>query len=64
MVSMDSRRLRKLDLQVQGHLGLKVWWHRPLIWDTPSTGDHIRTLEQGSLALVPLPVYCVRLRNC
>lgn len=48
---MDSRRLRQADLQVQGHLGLKVWWHMPLIWATPSAGDHIRTLEEGRLSL-------------
>ena len=32
-------------------LGLKVWWHTPLIWATPSAGDHIRTLEEGRLSL-------------
>jgi hypothetical protein len=32
------------------HLGLKVWWNTPLIWATPSAGDNIRTLEEGSLA--------------
>ena len=62
---MDSRRL---NLQVQGHLGLKVWWNTPLIWATPSAGDNIRTLEEGSLALAlalaPLPACCVRLSNC
>jgi hypothetical protein len=36
---MNSRRLRQGDLQVQGHLGLKVWWHTPLIWATPSAED-------------------------
>ena len=35
------------DLWVQGHLGLKVWWHTPLIWVTPSAGDYLRTLEEG-----------------
>jgi hypothetical protein len=49
---MDSRRL---NLRVQGHLGLKVWWNTPLIWATHSAGDNIRTLEEGSLALAPLP---------
>ena len=49
---MDSRRL---NLRVQGHLGLKVWWHTPLIWATFYAGDHIRTLEEGSLALAPSP---------
>jgi hypothetical protein len=44
---MDSRRL---NLRVQGYLGLKVWWHTPLILPTPSAGDHIRTLEEGSLS--------------
>jgi hypothetical protein len=58
---MDSRILY---LRVQGHLGLKVWWSRPLIWATPSAGDHIRTLEEGSLALAPSPTCCVRLSNC
>jgi hypothetical protein len=36
---MDSRRLRLGDLRVQGHLGLKAWWHTPLIWATPSAGN-------------------------
>jgi hypothetical protein len=38
----------------------------PLIWATPSAGDNIRTLEEGSLALVlaPSPACCVRLSNC
>jgi hypothetical protein len=36
---MDSRKLRQGDLRVQGHLGLKVWCHTPLIWATPSAGD-------------------------
>jgi hypothetical protein len=36
---MDSRRLRQGDLRVQDHLGLKAWWHTPLIWATPSAGD-------------------------
>ena len=61
---MDSRRLRQGDLRVQGHLGLKVWWNTPLIWATLSAGDNIRTLEDGSLALAPLPACCVRLSNC
>lgn len=63
---MDSRRLRQGDLPVQGHLGLKVWWNTPLIWATPSAGDNIRTLEEGSLALAlaPSPACCVRLSNC
>ena len=61
---MDSRRLRQGDLRVQGHLGLKVWWHTPLIWATPSSGYHIRTLEEGSLALALLPACRVGLSNC
>jgi hypothetical protein len=61
---MDSRRLRQGGLRVQGHLGLKVWWHTPLIWATPSAGDHIRTLEEGSHALTPLPACHVGLSNC
>ena len=63
---MDSRRLKQGDLRVQGHLGLKVWWNTPLIWATPSAGDNIRTLEEGSLAraLAPSPACCVRLSNC
>ena len=61
MVAMDSRRL---NLQIQGHPGLKVWWNTTLIWATPSAGDNIRTLEKGSLALAPLPAFCVRLGNC
>jgi hypothetical protein len=35
----------------------------PLIWATPSAGDNTRTLEEGSLALAPLPACCVRLSN-
>jgi hypothetical protein len=58
---MDSRRL---NLRVQGHLRLKVWWNTPLIWATPSAGDHIRTLEEGSLILAPLPACSVGLSNC
>jgi hypothetical protein len=46
------------------HLGLKVWWNTPLIWATPSSGDNIRTLEEGSLVLAPSPACCVRLSNC
>ena len=61
---MDSRRLRQGDLRVQGHLGLKAWWHTPLIWATPSAGDNIRTLEEGSLALVPSLACPVGLSNC
>jgi hypothetical protein len=43
-----------------------VWWNTPLIWATPSAGDNIRTLEEGSraLALAPSPACCVRLSNC
>jgi hypothetical protein len=58
---MDSRRLRQV---VQGHLGLKVWWDTPFIWATPSARDHIRTLEEGSLALAPSPACHVGLSNC
>jgi hypothetical protein len=47
---MDSRRL---NLQVQGHPGLKVWWNTRLIWATPSAGDNIRTLEEGSKSETP-----------
>ena len=42
----------------------------PLIWATPSAGDNIRTLEEGSLALAlalalaPSPACRVRLSNC
>jgi hypothetical protein len=38
----------------------------PLIWATPSAGDNIRTLEEGSLALAlaPSPACCMRLSNC
>jgi hypothetical protein len=46
------------------HLGLKVWWITPLIWAMPSAGDNIRTLEEGSLTLAPLPACHVRLSNC
>jgi hypothetical protein len=48
------------------YLGLKVWWNTPLIWATPSPGDNIRTLEEGSLAiaLAPSPACCVSLSNC
>ena len=31
---------------------------------TPSAGDHIKTLEEGSLALAPSPACCVGLSNC
>jgi hypothetical protein len=58
---MDSRRL---NLRAQGHLGLKVWWNISLIWATPSAGDHIRTVEEGSLAFAPSPACCVGLSNC
>jgi hypothetical protein len=61
---MDSRRLRQGDLRVQGHLGLKVWCHTPTIWAKPSAGDHIRTLEEGSLTLALLPACHVGLSNC
>jgi hypothetical protein len=61
---MDSRRLRQGDLRIQGHLGLKVWWHTPLIWATLSAGDYMRTLEEGSLTLTLSPVCCVGLSNC
>jgi hypothetical protein len=57
---MDSRRL---NLRVQGRLGLNVWWNTPLILATPA-GDNIRTFEEGSLALAPSPACCVRLSNC
>jgi hypothetical protein len=36
----------------------------PLIWATPSAGNNIRTLEEGSLALAPLSACCMRLSNC
>ena len=76
---MDSRRLKSPSLRSSGikdvvehifnlgytfHLGLKVWWNTPLIWATPSAGDNIRTLEEGSLVLAPSPACCVRLSNC
>ena len=38
IVAMNYRRLSQGDLWVRGHLGLKVWWHTPLIWATPSAG--------------------------
>ena len=60
---LGDRSLR-LKLPVQGHLGLKMWWNTPLIWATPSAGDNITTLEEGSLALAPLPTCCVGLSNC
>jgi hypothetical protein len=75
-VAMDSRRLNlrvkehTFNLGYAFHLGLKVWWNTPLIWATPSAGDNIRTLEEGSLALAlalalaPSPACCVRLSNC
>jgi hypothetical protein len=44
--------------------GIKVWWNTPLIWATPSAGDHIRTLEEGSLMLAPSPACRVGLSNC
>ena len=56
-MAMDSRRLNlrvkehTFNLGYAFHLGLKVWWNTPLIWATPSAGDNIRTLEEGSLAL-------------
>jgi hypothetical protein len=49
---MNFRRLGQGDLQVQGHLGLKVWWHAPLIWAIPSAGDlhnHIGRRKIASL---------------
>jgi hypothetical protein len=52
---MDSRRL---NLQVQGHPGLKVWWNTPLIWAIPSARDNIRTLEEGTLAPLPACLLC------
>jgi hypothetical protein len=58
---MDSRGL---NLQVQGHPGLKVWWNTPLVWATPSAGDNITTLEEGSLSLAPSPACHVGLSNC
>ena len=74
---MNSRRL---NLRVQGHpglkvwytfnlgyifhLGLKMWWNTPLIWAIPSVGDNIRTLEEGSLTLTPSPACRVGLSNC
>ena len=58
---MDSQRL---NLRIQGRLGLKVWWNTALIWATPSAGAHIRTLEEGSLALAPSTACHVGLRNC
>ena len=39
-----------------------MWWNTPLIWATPSAGDNIRTLEEGSLALAPSPACHVGLR--
>jgi hypothetical protein len=57
ILARDSRSLRQGDLQVQGHLGLKVW-------NTPSTGDHIRILEEESLSLALLPACHVVLSNC
>jgi hypothetical protein len=51
------------NLGYTSHLGLKVWWDTPLIWTTPSAGDNIRTLEEGSIALAP-SACCVRLSNC
>jgi hypothetical protein len=35
---LGDRSLR-LNLRVQGHLGLMVWWNTPLIWATPFTWD-------------------------
>jgi hypothetical protein len=58
---MDSRRV---NLRVQDHLVLKVWWNTTLIWATTSAGDNIRILEDGNLALASLPAYPVGLSNC
>jgi hypothetical protein len=49
---MDSRRL---NLRVQGYLGLKVWWNTPLIWATPSAGVNIRTIGPIIRTLAPSP---------
>jgi hypothetical protein len=35
-----NSRLRQGDLRVQDHLGLKAWWHIPLIWATPAGDLH------------------------
>jgi hypothetical protein len=51
---MDSRKIRQGDLQVQGHLEPSI----------PSAGNHIRTLEEGSLALTPLLACHVGQSNC
>ena len=46
---IESPSLRNtFNLGYTFHLGLKVWWNTPLIWATPSAGDNIRTLEEGS----------------
>jgi hypothetical protein len=44
--------------------GIKGVVEHTLIWATSSAGDNIRTLEEGSLALAPLPACCVKLSNC
>jgi hypothetical protein len=36
--SLGDKSLR-LNLRVQGHLGLKVWWNTTFIWDTPFIWD-------------------------
>jgi hypothetical protein len=60
---MNSRRSRQGDLQIQGHLGLKVWWHAPLIWTTPSAGDLHKDIGRRK-TLSPLPACLVGLSNC
>jgi hypothetical protein len=60
---MNSRRLRQGDLQVQGHLGLKVWRHTPLIWATPSVGDLPKDIGRRK-TLSSSPACLVGLSNC
>jgi hypothetical protein len=57
IVTTDSRRLRQGDLGIQCHLGLRTWWHTPLIWATPSPGYLFKDI--GSLKIYSLSLLCL-----
>jgi hypothetical protein len=55
---MNPRRLRRGDLQVQGHLGQSKSqiqeWNIPLTWVIPSARDLYKDIERRKICSFPL----------
>jgi hypothetical protein len=59
--TFNPRRPKQGDLWVQGKVSLEqyksqiqLWWHKPLIWATPSTGDLPKDIGRRKTLKTPL----------